>query len=79
MSMSLGTELGEPALRDCVLMAVPYGLPTASGTAEEEPGALGVLGVIGPQRMDYGRVIPLVRYCGQLVSRKLQAREPGVG
>jgi heat-inducible transcriptional repressor len=66
LSMSLGTQLGEPALRDCVLMAVPYGRPA-------EPDALGVLGVIGPQRMDYGRVIPLVHYCGELVTRKLQA------
>ena len=36
-------------------------------------GSLGVLGVIGPQRMDYGRVIPLVNYCAELVSRKLLA------
>ncbi len=66
LSMSLGTELGEPALRDCVLMAVPYGQPA-------ESGALGVLGVIGPQRMDYGRVIPLVSYCSEIVTRKLLA------
>ncbi len=66
LSMSLGTELGEPSLRDCVVMAVPYGRPS-------ENGALGVLGVIGPQRMDYGQVIPLVRYCSELVTRKLQA------
>jgi len=66
LSMSLGTELGEPSLRDCVLMAVPYGMPA-------ESGALGVLGVIGPQRMDYGRVIPLVHYCSELVTRKLSA------
>jgi heat-inducible transcriptional repressor len=72
LSMSLGTALGEPALRDCILMAVPYGLRAATG-APAEPGALGVLGVIGPQRMDYGRVIPLVQYCGDLVTRKLQA------
>jgi heat-inducible transcriptional repressor len=66
LSMSLGTQLGEPSLRDCVLMAVPYGMPA-------ESGALGVLGVIGPQRMDYGRVIPLVSYCSDLVTRKLLA------
>ncbi len=64
LSMSLGTELGEPTLRDCILMAVPYGLPG-------ENGALGVLGVIGPQRMDYGRVIPMVSYCSELLTRKL--------
>jgi len=66
LSMSLGAELGEPSLRDCVLIAVPYGMPA-------ESGALGVLGVIGPQRMDYGRVIPLVSYCSELVTRKLLA------
>jgi heat-inducible transcriptional repressor len=73
LSMSLGTALGEPSLRDCVLMAVPYGLSETPPGKPAESGALGVLGVIGPQRMDYGRVIPLVRYCGELVTRKLQA------
>ncbi len=84
LSMSLGAELGEPSLRDCALIVVPYGttktgLPRAatpadgeiSGGAGQEP--LGVLGVIGPQRMDYGRVIPLVHYCSELVTRKLLA------
>jgi heat-inducible transcriptional repressor len=66
LSMSLEAELGEPSLRDCALVAVAYGTPA-------EPGALGVLGVIGPQRMDYGRVIPLVGYCSELVTRKLMA------
>lgn len=66
LSMSLGTELGEPALKDCALVAVAYGAPSS-------PGPLGVLGVIGPQRMDYGRVIPLVSYCSELVTRKLLA------
>jgi transcriptional regulator of heat shock response len=48
------------------LLAVPYG-------ARNEEGALGMLGVIGPQRMDYARVIPLVQYCSELVTRKLLA------
>lgn len=64
LAISLGAELGEPALRDCALIAVPYGTRTTRDS-------LGVLGVIGPQRMDYGRVIPLVRYCSELVTRKL--------
>lgn len=66
LSMSLGKELGEPSLSDCVLMAVPYGTPA-------EYGATGMLGVIGPQRMDYERVIPLVRYCSEIMTRKLSA------
>ncbi|MFP6655446.1 MAG: heat-inducible transcriptional repressor HrcA [Myxococcota bacterium] len=73
VSLSLGTALREPALRDCVLLAVPYGRMATSAEAAPEAGALGVLGVIGPQRMDYGRVIPLVRYCGELLTRKLEA------
>lgn len=97
LSMSLGTELGEPSLRDCVLIAVPYGVVggtvsaglSSTGASHGAPGisasgrgasdepprseALGVLGVIGPQRMDYGRVIPLVHYCSELVTRKLLA------
>jgi len=70
--MSLGAELGEPSLRECALVAIPYGNSTgdSSGPAPET-SALGVLGVIGPQRMDYGRVIPLVQYCSKLVTRKL--------
>ena len=82
LAVSLGAELGEPALRDCALVAVPYGSAASAADAGEvgvdgavdaaasdEP--LGVLGVIGPQRMDYGRVLPLVQYCSELVTRKL--------
>jgi heat-inducible transcriptional repressor len=82
LSISLGEELGEPALRDCALVAVPYGAAaegagSAAGhdaTGDAGSGhALGVLGVIGPQRMDYGHVLPLVHYCSELVTRKLRA------
>lgn len=84
LAMSLGQELGEPSLRDCALVAVSYGdLPSEDrersvGGAETGAGpaadrSLGVLGVIGPQRMDYARVIPMVSYCSGLVTRKLIA------
>jgi heat-inducible transcriptional repressor len=34
---------------------------------------LGMLGVIGPSRMHYGRVIPLVAYLSRLITEKLGA------
>jgi heat-inducible transcriptional repressor len=61
VTFALGEELGEPGLRQLALVAAPYG----SG------GALGVLGVIGPRRMDYARVMGLVGYLSELVTRKL--------
>lgn len=61
VTVALGEELGEPGLRQLALVAAPYG----SGLAP------GVLGVIGPWRMDYARVMALVGYLSELVTRKL--------
>jgi len=61
----LGGETDDPALRRCALVATHYG--------EGEGAPLGVLGVIGPTRMDYGRVIPLVGYLSQVMTEKLSA------
>jgi heat-inducible transcriptional repressor len=61
VSVVLGEDLNDPGLCHCALVAAPYG------------GDLGALGVIGPSRMDYGRIIPLVSYCSQLVTQKLVA------
>ena len=58
----LGGEVGEPALKSCALVATPYG---------DSDAPLGVLGVIGPARMNYARVIPLVDYFSHLVTEKL--------
>jgi len=63
VTVALGEELGEPGLRQLALVAAPYG----SGVAP------GVLGVIGPWRMDYARVMALVGYLSELVTRKLSA------
>ena len=57
-----GEELDEPELGRLALVAAPYG-------AHDAP--LGVLGVIGPRRMDYPRVVALVRYLGTLVTERL--------
>jgi heat-inducible transcriptional repressor len=66
VSVAFGEEIEEPALRRCALVAAPYG-----GRAGDAP--LGVLGVIGPSRMDYSRVISLVDYLSHLITGKLDA------
>ena len=64
VSVALGDELAEPGLRHCALVSSPYGV--SAGDTE----AQGLVGVIGPSRMDYPRIIPLVSYCSQLVAEK---------
>jgi heat-inducible transcriptional repressor len=66
VSVGIGEELKDPALQYCAVVATHYG----GGSAGE---SLGVLGVIGPSRMDFGRVIPLVGYLSELVTGKLRA------
>jgi heat-inducible transcriptional repressor len=62
--VAFGDEVDEPGLHRCAVVASSYG----------EGGApLGVLGVIGPSRMDYGRVIPLVDFLSQAITEKLSA------
>ena len=67
----MGDQLDATELRDCALVAAPY------GRAGEEP--LGAIGVIGPARMDYRRVIPVFDFCSELVSDKVGvvAADPG--
>jgi heat-inducible transcriptional repressor len=62
--VALGGEVDDPALRRCALVASHYG-------GDARP--MGMLGVIGPNRMDYDRVIALVDYFSQVVSEKLSA------
>jgi heat-inducible transcriptional repressor len=64
VSVALGDDLGDTGLRHCALVAAPYG-------PEDHP--VGALGVIGPSRMDYGRIIPLVSYTSRLITKKLRA------
>src|SRR3990172_12701225 len=64
LSVAFGDEVGEPDLSDCALVVAPYG---------PEGAPLGALGVIGPSRMDFARVISCVGFLSQLVSEKLTA------
>lgn len=58
----LGEDFDVTSELDFSLVATSYGV---------ESRALGSLGVIGPARMDYSRVVPLVRYLGETLSRAL--------
>lgn len=58
----IGDESGYAPLGGCSVVTAPYG---ADGKM------LGVIGVIGPTRMDYDRVIPVVQTTARVLSRAL--------
>ncbi len=64
VKVAFGNEVDEPALRNCALVAAPYG---------DDFESVGVLGVIGPSRMNYARVIPLVELLAQLLTERLRS------
>lgn len=61
----IGRESGQAVFDDCSLVTAPY---------EVDGEQLGVLGVIGPKRMPYERVIPVVDITAKLLSVALKSR-----
>jgi len=61
----IGQESGYGVLDDCSVVAAPY-------TRDQE--VVGVLGVIGPTRMAYERVIPIVDVTARLLGSALNSR-----
>jgi len=61
----IGQESGYDALDECSLVTAPY---------EQNGKVLGVLGVVGPKRMEYARVIPIVDVTSRLLSAALNGR-----
>jgi heat-inducible transcriptional repressor len=59
----IGEESGYQILDDCSLVTAPYRL---------DDQVIGVLGVIGPTRMDYPRVIPIVDATARLLAAALR-------
>jgi heat-inducible transcriptional repressor len=45
--------------------------PASSRLLSFHDRVLGVLGVVGPRRMPYAKIVPLVEYTARLVSRRL--------
>jgi len=58
----IGSETNIQTMKDCTLVASPY---------RKEGNILGSIGVIGPTRMDYAKVIPIVDFTAHLISRLL--------
>lgn len=61
----IGEESGYSTLRDCSVITSPY-------KVDEE--VVGVLGVIGPTRIAYDKVIPIVDVTAQLLGAALKSR-----
>jgi heat-inducible transcriptional repressor len=59
-----GSECGVAGIEGCSIITSPYGHPGRF---------LGILGVIGPIRMDYARVIPVVDYTAKLLTDILES------
>jgi heat-inducible transcriptional repressor len=59
-----GSECGVTGIEGCSLITSTYGHPGHS---------LGILGVIGPLRMNYSRIIPVVDYTAKLLTDILNA------
>jgi heat-inducible transcriptional repressor len=64
INIFIGSESGYQALEECSVVTAPY---TQGGHV------VGTLGVVGPTRMPYHRVIPIVELTARLVSSALAA------
>ena len=62
ISIFIGDESGYQALNECSVVAAPY---------EVDGRSIGTLGVIGPTRMDYADVIPIVDVTARLLGSAL--------
>ncbi len=65
----IGTENKLFSLTGSSLVMAPY--------LDAERRIVGVVGVIGPTRLNYGRVVPIVNYTAQLVGRLVSDRGKG--
>lgn len=57
----IGNESGEKLLTDCSLIAAPY---------MKENKIIGVLGVIGPHRINYQKVMEIVDFTAKIISKE---------
>lgn len=61
----IGQENQTPAMRQCAVITTPYRLNP------QDRQALGTLGVVGPVRIEYGRVMAMVQHTARLLEQLL--------
>ena len=64
----IGVENELFGLSGCSTIIAPY---RAGGGDGQAPAVVGAIGVVGPTRMNYARIIPMVDYTARVVSRLL--------
>jgi len=64
VNISIGSELGIPSMRELTLITTSYA---------SNDRTVGVLGIIGPTRMEYERSISIVGYLGRVVGEMINA------
>lgn len=60
----IGREHAAPSMQNCAVITAPYRL----GSGE----AIGTLGVVGPMRIEYARMVAVVNYMARLIERMLR-------
>lgn len=68
LQIFIGSENQLFGLSGCAMIVAPY---TAGGEPGKQAPVVGAIGVIGPTRMNYARIIPMVDYTARVVSRLL--------
>ena len=66
LQILIGSESNYTQVHNFSIVARPYGTSASP---------LGIVGIIGPMRMEYARVAPLVDYLGLALSRKIEEKE----
>jgi len=64
VQVAIGSETECSEMEACSLVSSPYGRMDRTS---------GILGILGPRRMNYSRVIPLVEYTAQLLTEILES------
>jgi heat-inducible transcriptional repressor len=63
LNIMIGDEINEIKMKNCSIIAARYKIGEVKGT----------LGIVGPTRMDYGHLIPLVEFTARTLSDLLEA------